>query len=80
MVINDLNVPGFASGPLRTNSPRIVDADTVLTTTLTLEFFEPVTRDTFQILQIFGVIQVPQLPAGVSGMPVSAYAQVHLHV
>jgi len=63
MVINDLDIPGFASHPFKTDSPLIVDPDTVLTTTLTFEFFEPMARDTFQILQIFGVIQVQQLPA-----------------
>lgn len=56
MVINDLNIPGLSSAPLKTNTPLTVDADTVLTAALTLQFFEPMTRDTLQILQIFGIL------------------------
>jgi hypothetical protein len=30
MVINDLNVPGFAFYPFKANAPLIVDANTIL--------------------------------------------------
>lgn len=50
MVTNDFNIPGFASSPLKTNAPLIIDADTVLTTTLTLEFFESMARDSLHFI------------------------------
>jgi hypothetical protein len=50
MIINDLNIPGFASGPEETNAPLIVDADAILTAARTLEFFESISRDSLHFI------------------------------
>jgi hypothetical protein len=42
MVINDLNVPGFAFYPFKTNSPLIVDANTILPRPFAFELLQVV--------------------------------------
>ena len=63
MIIHDLYISGFVFNPLETNSPLIVDADTVLFSTISPKFFESVSGWGTQVLQIFRIIQIEQFAA-----------------
>ena len=58
MVVDNFNLSSFGAIPLKTNSPLIIDADAILTGSVTLEFFEPVPWNRKQILKILCFIQV----------------------
>src|SRR5262249_6868668 len=61
MVINDLRVIDVALAPFKTNAPLVVDANTVLTFTVTEQFFEVIGWWYAQILQRVCAIQDLQL-------------------
>ena len=61
MIIYNLNVLRLVTGPFEANAPLVIDADAILSRSVTLEFFQPVAWRCRQISQIFGVIQINQL-------------------
>lgn len=58
MVINDLDVQRATALPTKTDAPLIIDADTILTLSVTLQLFKLVARRGQQIAQIFSIMQV----------------------
>jgi hypothetical protein len=45
MVIDNLNLLGMISYPVKTYAPLIIDPDTILAGTISLQFFEAIPRD-----------------------------------
>jgi hypothetical protein len=44
MIINDLDIPGFAFYPFKANAPLIVDTDTILPRPVAFELLQVVAR------------------------------------
>jgi hypothetical protein len=57
-------VVGVSVPPHKTNTPLVVDADTVLPRSVTFKSMESVTRRYFQIHQTFGRVQHQELSSG----------------
>jgi hypothetical protein len=62
VVVSDFNVKGVSLFPSETDSPLIVDADTVLACTVTLQSFQTVSWWDPQILQLDSIFKEPQFP------------------
>jgi hypothetical protein len=62
VVVSDFNVKGISVFPSETDSPLIVDADTVLARTVTLQSFQTVAGWDPQILQLDSIFKEPQFP------------------
>jgi len=54
VVVDDLNVKRVAVLPAEANPPLIVDTDTVLTRSVTLELFQPIAGRNPQVVQCLG--------------------------
>jgi len=63
MIIDDLDISGFAGSPLETNSPLVIYSNAVLAASFALEFFKPLARHGLQISQILCLIQIQELAA-----------------
>jgi hypothetical protein len=63
VIVDDLYIERIASMPTKTNSPLIVDPDTVPTLATALQSFEPVARRHPQVVQSPRLVQVQELPA-----------------
>ena len=57
MVIRDLHIEGITLLPHETDSPLVVDADTVLSGSIPFQTLQPVPRWNAQIVQCVGVVQ-----------------------
>jgi len=64
MMVRYFNIMGIPRTPLKTYTPLIVDADTILSEALACKFLQPVTRWYAQITQAFGYIQDGQFSPG----------------
>lgn len=64
MVVHDLDIVSVLSPPSETQPPLIVDADTVLSFSGSLERLEPVGGRNGQIDQILGIVEHPELSPG----------------
>jgi hypothetical protein len=62
MVVHDLDVVRVTFAPGKTDAPLIVDANTMLTGSLTAQRFEPVPRRGSHIPQFRGAIELPKFP------------------
>jgi hypothetical protein len=63
MIIDDLDLFRRALAPDKADSPLIVDPDATLTFPVAAQSLKPISRNCRQILQIFGVVQHPELPS-----------------
>src|SRR5271163_649349 len=61
VIIRDLHVVSVSVAPHETNTPLVVDADTVLPRAVTLQRMKSVTRRNSQIHQTFGRMQHQKL-------------------
>jgi len=61
VIICNLNVVGVSIAPHKTDTPLVVDADTVLPGTVTFQLMKSVTRRYSQIRQTFGRVQHQKL-------------------
>src|SRR5271168_503415 len=61
VIIPDLHVVSVSIAPNETNTPLVVDADTVLSRAVTLQRMKPVSRRKIQIHQTFGRVQHQKL-------------------
>jgi hypothetical protein len=61
VVINDLDVRGVTILPCETDSPLVVNPDTVLTTPPALEFLQAIARRDAKVLKRFRRVQGHQL-------------------
>ena len=61
MIVDKFNVQGFAVSPCEADAPLIVDADAVLTGSVTFKRFEPVTRRGAQKIQCLSSVELGQL-------------------
>lgn len=61
MVICDLHIEGITSLPHETDSPLLVDADTVLSGSISFQALQPVSRWNAQVVQCIGVVQHTEL-------------------
>ena len=61
MIIRNLHLVGVSVAPHETDTPLVVDADTVLPRTVTFQRMEPATRRNSQIHQTFGRVQHQEL-------------------
>jgi len=57
VIVRDFNVVGVGADPAETDSPLIVNANAVLTCSITLQLFEPVAGWNAQVFQTLGGIQ-----------------------
>ena len=57
MIVHDLDVQGPLSCPGKTYSVLIVDADTVLSHSITSKRFQPITGRDPQIIEFFGSVE-----------------------
>jgi len=64
VIIGDLHLVCIAVLPDKTYPPLFVDTNAVLAFTVSLQFFEPVTRWYLQILKVLCVAEQPQFPQG----------------
>ena len=64
MVVDDLHIEGIGSLPNETDPPSVIDANAVLTLTLTPQLLEPVTRRNAKVLNGAGALQEHQLSPG----------------
>jgi hypothetical protein len=64
MIVDDLNVPGFAVPPNKTYPPLIVDANAVLPLAVAVQRLQTITRRHTQIVELFGRVDRKQLRAG----------------
>lgn len=49
MIINYFDIFGFVSYPFKTNTPLVVDANTILSGTVTLKLLQPISRNHLNI-------------------------------
>ena len=61
MIIYNLHLKGITIPPFKTDTPSLVDADTVLPYTVPFELLQAVCRWNTQVIQRDGPIQHPQL-------------------
>jgi hypothetical protein len=61
MIIDDFNLLGSPVAPHKTNPPLVVDANRVLTLTVTLEGLQPIAGWLPQIIQRAGAIEEQEL-------------------
>jgi hypothetical protein len=61
VVINNLNPDGITARPNKTQTPLIIDTNTVLPLALALQGFKPVVGRNFYVIQIHGSVQNLQL-------------------
>ena len=61
MVIHNLNILRPLRRPYKTNPKLVIDTDTVLTGTITLQCFEPIARRDTQVFQHTSEFQLLQL-------------------
>ena len=64
MIIDDFDIVGMAVPPDETNPPLSIDADTVLTSAISLQSFQLIPRRDHQIFQSFGCMQIAQATPG----------------
>ncbi len=60
MVIDDLDIFSFVIAPLETNSPLVVDTDTILARSIAFEFLKAISWWSEQIMKIFSIIEIDQ--------------------
>ncbi len=64
MIVNDLNVPGFAIAPHKTDPPLIVNANTVLTLAVAVQSLQTIAGRHTQIVELLCRVDRKQLRAG----------------
>lgn len=64
MVINHFDVFCKSIRPAKTDAPLIIDANTVLTSTIALKRFKTITGRNSQILKAIRDFELPQFPPG----------------
>ena len=57
MVIGDLDIEGIPIDPFETDSPFIVDPDTVLPCTIALKSFQTISGRYPNIIQLYGIFK-----------------------
>jgi hypothetical protein len=62
MVVCYFNVIDISVFPAKTDPPLIVDPDTVLSFTVSLQGFQPVSGRDLEVLKVFGPMQVQEPP------------------
>lgn len=61
VIINDFNVVGIAIMPAKTDAPLIIDADAVLSLSVTREYFQTIARRDSQFTNLRNLIQMIKL-------------------
>jgi hypothetical protein len=64
MIIHDLNVIRVCFSPNKAETPLIVDPDAVLSSSIAVQQFQPISRRSSQVPQLHGAIQLPELSTG----------------
>ena len=64
MIVDDLNVPGFAITPHKTDPPLIVNANAALTLAVAVQSLQTIARRYTQIVQLLRRVYRNQLRAG----------------
>jgi hypothetical protein len=62
MIVDELNVVGVAILPAEADAPLVVDADTMLASTITLELFKPVAWWHTEVSELLGSINGNEFP------------------
>jgi len=57
MIVNNLDLAGVAGLPAKTNTPLIVDPNTVLALSISAEFFKTIARRNTQVVERFRSIE-----------------------
>ena len=61
MIVDDLNVPGFAVAPHKTDPPLIVNADAALTLAVAVQNLQTIAGRHTQIVELFRRVDRKQL-------------------
>src|SRR3979411_2189834 len=61
VIVHDLHIPRRSLAPFKAYPPLIVDADTVLSTPVAMQSFEPITRRHPQIVELLGRVHGKEL-------------------
>ena len=64
MAIHDFNIMRIAILPFKTNAPPIVDADAILPSSISAQFFQSIRRWNAQVIQGYSTIEHPQFAQG----------------
>jgi hypothetical protein len=64
MIIGNFNLCGISIHPRKAYSPLVIDPDTVLAFTLTIQCFKPINGGNTQIIQRLGIVEHAQLAPG----------------
>jgi hypothetical protein len=64
MIVDDFDLVGVAAAPTKTNSPLVVDADTVLTGSVAVQQFEAIAGRNPQFVERNRRVQYQQFPQG----------------
>ena len=64
MIVHDLHVVGVSLKPDKTETPLIIDSNTVLPPPVPTECFQAISRWRCQVAQFRSTIQLTKLPAG----------------
>jgi hypothetical protein len=57
MIVNDLYITGAINTPSETDTPLLIDADTVLSLSVSAQCLEPVTRQIHEIFQTGSAVE-----------------------
>jgi len=63
VVVDDLDVVGVPVAPNEAETPLVVDPDTVLSRSVTVQCFQAISRRRRQVSQSCRAVQLPKLPA-----------------
>jgi len=63
VIIHDLGVVSVAVAPGKAKAPAIVDPNTMLALSVTVQGFQSISRRRHQILQLCGAVQLSELPS-----------------
>jgi hypothetical protein len=61
VVVDDFNIKSISIFPAKTDTPLVIDPDTMLPSSVASESFQPIPRGAPQVTQIDSAIQVEQL-------------------
>lgn len=64
MIVHDFNIKNISILPAKTNPPLVIDADAVLSFTVTFQGFQPVAGRDLEVLQPLCLMQEQELASG----------------
>jgi len=66
VIVYDLDFVRSVVFPGETNSPLVIDSDTVLSSPVSTKLLQPIARRDFEIFEPLGCMEIKQFPSGES--------------